>query len=966
MRPDDIRRTVSDALTNLIRQYVDPQYQYLALVAFNLADDLSPDHRFLREGTKPAEIRDNRLAKVFDGRAGRWVMTTARQRFYPNVAHVLADRLSQEIADQLRASETGNRSATTRAIAHTLLDTAANYSTGDVADEPSIGAPGPYIARPTEEAHIAQLYESGVRQILIWGDAGTGKTTLARSIVAEFSREPNERIVIDAQSPESFDETLLVALHGRVDELAGYHVLRVRQFKQFLATTTTCRAVLIDNVDLDRPDQTHYLDLDALIPDECRPLVLVTSRTDLQGPRNVLGRRGRALCLKNMTNTQANEMVSSRLPRATQEERQLLTRTLDGRALAIEHACMCLKDATDITVEEFCALVQERPAARLARTVRDEQTLTHIYQFMYEHRLSEEAQQLLDLVLACGPRVRSSLLVGLWDNEQPSLLVGLTEHKPAASTVYDLRQLIDHELVSRALVVLEPSPEHGQQGFPFGRYLSMHRLTHSILVELRQTELSAIYDRILPLAASIGRQIDWYPGQILTAPQLFHIDQLTVLLPGMADAARRRNPYGDIAGFAVLIVYGQSQLVVADPQVLAHIREIYDRCETVVGNPEERAPFDASTADDRRYNLELLGNELAHYFARFPWSTFDAETHAWAARIYAAYQSEWTLAILLLGCEWVPLPDEVTADTVRMSTRRALLAYANGKCMIAVRHLAAAAEQFLRLGFPHEALETYHQAFYVLIRQTRAEDTYNNLQSINLRIIDICLRIGNLQYAEQWELGMLGRSERRQQDHGPDLPLTDYLTICRLRVTYMNFKRATNFGWVRAGKTLDYLRELGDQILSSEPETVLHPWITYSRWCLEAAHDPHQALANLKALTVKLKERGWSYGQDKCALAAIKVTILIGECPENMKTDYFMHALRIGAKYAEAHIDHLATEAYVTAVVFAIRFDLGQERIGRWHDATSRRLRMLHREEVISLIEKSREPDANLFWLMGE
>jgi tetratricopeptide (TPR) repeat protein len=213
--------------------------------------------------------------------------------------------------------------------------------------QPEPGQPqSSLIDRPEHLDRLQALVDAGHRVICVWGEPGTGKSTLA----AQFSRRlahgtatPVIRCapLLEAATPEAelFQQDLAVALAAEgVDSTKFSKAMWFPQLCEQLAARPRSAALVLDNVETDELI-AQVLRTRPQIP------VIITMRQRPQHPEVACEALG------DFTEPQAREFIKRQLPEADDEDAKALAHALGYRPLALEHAVRFVRESLDISVK---------------------------------------------------------------------------------------------------------------------------------------------------------------------------------------------------------------------------------------------------------------------------------------------------------------------------------------------------------------------------------------------------------------------------------------------------------------------------------------------------------------------------------------------------------------------------------------------------------------------------------------
>lgn len=428
-------------------------------------------------------------------------------------------------------------------LARTLIDLAVPVP---VVSEPAKSASGvlvirsvvtdEYVPRPAYEQEIRQLRDAGEPHVWLWGDAGTGKTRLARAANRDRIAERSVR-VLAAGNAQALDAQLAELLVSVGVPAAAVNPTNSRaHFVEQLAKETLPKVLVLDDAPVE-----PIVD-GSLIGALCAARGSFLIFTSIGAPPAAYC--GPRIEIREMTDAESEQMIRSRLPQISDPDLAQLRQTLGARPLAIEHSCAFLRE-TGLPVFDYCHALTREPAATLdAAGEQYGRTLTQVYR-MILGRLSSSTDVLraLDLLVFSTDLMTLSLLAEVWmdglelpaampdspgeiDNDylrSASLWCGawtgvkyidptrLPKIDPVKSVA--LRQAL-RRLEAFGLVRAD------------GARLVMHQLTRAVLRALRDDQADNIYQRIRQTVYDTVRAENWKGGDALSVTRLWWAPQL--------------------------------------------------------------------------------------------------------------------------------------------------------------------------------------------------------------------------------------------------------------------------------------------------------------------------------------------------------------------------------------------------------------------------------------------------------
>ena len=438
----------------------------IALILYGeLDDDPEIEARLDHEGRRlPFTYNDDylpaahRLANV----AGRSVRVRQRpiRVIREDLAQALLDMEAKAINDQsqvqVRAEEAVESTSSESEIEQALIDRQE------------------YLTRL--RGHL----DAGYRIICIWGEPGTGKTTLAKQFAARLDGiKPTLTIrmapVLEAPTTESlvFRQDLVDALIAEGMEPTNWSLeYALSKLRNKIAEEPQAKAVVIDNVEREEL-------LWQLIPAQPKIPVIVTMHTRPQGS-NIACEE-----LRDFTESQAREFINHHLVEQDEQEAVALASALGYRPLALEHAVLFVKESPDVSVRSLTRSLTINAADTLTTVTPPEQrerNLSRLYEIILASLIEHEpGQVILDTFLATAGQTGVRLLELVYTFAESSL-GGSHDRLYFRAGLRELarRGLLRERDVSR----LDPFRTDGDSLAPAVE-LSMHTLTYRILRDLR-------------------------------------------------------------------------------------------------------------------------------------------------------------------------------------------------------------------------------------------------------------------------------------------------------------------------------------------------------------------------------------------------------------------------------------------------------------------------------------------------
>ncbi len=367
-------------------------------------------------------------------------------------------------------------------------------------EEPPNQVDPDYVSRLQLEEKIHSAIVDNKHVILLHGEPGMGKSTLAEHVVRHYANRP---AIIVARTEELLADTLADALEAYKSLPNSTDPLTLRrEFRKLLAKDDAPPATLLDNL----PDGPEgQLLLKSLVSPEPKGRIFITSRRLLE-----LSGNSEAIPVSAMSPDEAKRMIRSILGEISDDHADNLARTLGFRPLAIEHGCTCLKsEPFSGDIPRFCQAVRENVTILDRHGGEDDSTLSAIYSLIFEQLAPfPAAVQLLALVALFGPAVAHAdeVIPLVWTSTTGS---GTTDSDFDA---VDIRQARDI-LVGRNLIEDIEAPPTSRYGQSFGRVISMHELTSIVILHIRRAceYIPSFIDNMHRRVFSAGQWSGGYP-----------------------------------------------------------------------------------------------------------------------------------------------------------------------------------------------------------------------------------------------------------------------------------------------------------------------------------------------------------------------------------------------------------------------------------------------------------------------
>lgn len=315
-----------------------------------------------------------------------------------------------------------------------------------------------FVSRTEYLEQIHEIIGSGRLILCLWGEAGTGKTTLARQAAADLSRSPV--LVLRASNTKALNSDIVEALIAFGMEPASWSESYCRvALKRALAESSQNGVVVLDDIsDAD--------DIWDLVPPTPRVPVIVTSREEVHSPHVS------TIEIHDFSESQAIELARNELGDIAERTIHGFALALGYRPLALRHAVLFLKETAGVGVSTLTDELVRSIVAGLHLVVRPDQEATNLATLYTAilHSIVDKAELLrtLDVFLAIAGK--SGLAARVLTREFAS-----KSHEIALSTIAfesGLRTLNAYGLVRTD-----------------GHFLSMHALTYEVFRDLRGAAL---------------------------------------------------------------------------------------------------------------------------------------------------------------------------------------------------------------------------------------------------------------------------------------------------------------------------------------------------------------------------------------------------------------------------------------------------------------------------------------------
>lgn len=329
--------------------------------------------------------------------------------------------------------------------------------------EPTLLADGDesfLIERPECIEQINGLATNG-GPVFIWGEPGTGKSTLAAQAAVTLSHDPVT--ILRAGDEKALKDDVVEALIVEGMEPDSWSEVYCRARLRRVLSEAQCTGVVIVD-DLEDEDLLWQL-----VPARPRIPVLVTRRTK---PRSTTAN---VVAVYDLTESQARTLIAQRLNDATDVQVSALIMLLGCRPLALDHAIRYVLETPGVQVADLLALLTGQVTTGLdlvAHPTFQAKNLTRLYKATLPDVLRDEVTSVvLDCFLS---------LTGVSGFERYEYILyvlerGLKQPLARAHIHTALRILANYGLIVHR-----------------DRYLVMHRLTCAMMRELRGSAVAEV------------------------------------------------------------------------------------------------------------------------------------------------------------------------------------------------------------------------------------------------------------------------------------------------------------------------------------------------------------------------------------------------------------------------------------------------------------------------------------------
>ena len=853
-----------------------------------------------------------------------------------------------------------------------------------------------YINRPQYEDQFAAHLQAGARIFLLYGDAGTGKTTLARHLAMSHANASGDAqtsglregraTFIEINSQAAADvilyEDVSSALQDLGVEVPATALLR-RRFREVIASDQAPRAVLLDNAE-------NWKDVEALVPETPNCVVLVTSRQKLTKSAAVV-----SLPIGKMTADEAAQMIRSQLPDLGDEGAARLAGRLDYRPLAIRHACGFLAQPprygqSAMTVESFLELLQNDTATVMDSVVHqtDEPTLTTIYRLTIG-ALEPNPLKLLDYIAAMGMGMVSTDLLRMMWNGDDLFSTGKRE-----SSVPNLT--FDHALTileQRCLVVMQ-----SYRGAD-DRFVLMHPLTNQIISELRKQACTAIRRSVLQAMEDAPILSDWQIDKTLPISQSNRALGFRMLLTQLFRTGRNDAYFPHVAKLAAFIVRCITEDHPEPGDTLWPVESVLAKYDMIRGEEADDQPCipQQSETSLRRHNDQwALIDEMWHFKSIFPESAKDIDLRLGEMEKEVRINK---LPHLLLGCEFHPFWED-SIDAYRQWDAPQVFADA-GEVWLQERQYLNSGNAYFSLGtlyfdagaYP-DSLRSYQRSHEVWSHNPRY--FAGELCKAAARVADVYHRMGRSEEAEQWRLkaitgvkehiGSFGIKEWTG-DHAANYFLFKMLLGYPQGITGSNARVATQAFKIDLTNLYEpWFGPVGAELDNLARDLMWDSGVFFEGYRRSLAHsiaadDPIEAAKVIAEVSDRVTLKEWPAAHMRLSLSSVKIGMHVIEAKDSIEINVFkgggrriwedriVDTLISGAHYFDkiTRSPYWYGECLLAAYVLCARYGYGNAYQAE-HLAQSLRkpFASIGRTDRLELARAAKDADFNPLWLLAE
>jgi adenylate kinase family enzyme len=357
----------------------------------------------------------------------------------------------------------------------------------------------PIVDRPEYIDRLQALVDAGQKVISIWGEPGTGKSTMAEQFARKLAGDTPPLIIhcapmVTAITPEAetFGRDLANALVAEgVDSTKFSKEAWFSRLCEQLTEQPRSNVLVLDNIETNE-QIAQVVQAQPKIP------VIMTMRNRPSSSEIARER------LDNFTEPQALEFIKRQLPDEEDENAKALAHILGCRPLALEHAVRFVREFPDISVGTLVHALATKVTGTLSAVTPLDEVERNLAR-LYERILASleghaDVQAALDSFLAVvgGSGVGYREMVYLF---MQSEVGGLHDRLHFRSALRELGRL---GLVREPQNVMRRQPQ--ESGLAERPQLAMHALTYAILRDLRGTGTFALESRYWDWVLQGGHQ----------------------------------------------------------------------------------------------------------------------------------------------------------------------------------------------------------------------------------------------------------------------------------------------------------------------------------------------------------------------------------------------------------------------------------------------------------------------------
>lgn len=370
-----------------------------------------------------------------------------------------------------------------------------------------------YVGRPEYDQWLLDQYISS-RLVILYGDAGTGKTTLAERFARALVPDTSKVVTTRCTDQHDFDNDLQLYLQSWGIPARDINLGNKLALLAELTKESDAPPVLI-------LDDVQDYGLVGTLAGERKTTVICTSV--IRPPVEYIDR---AKEVNDLEDHQALRLIRETHPPCPEEDAVRLAKILGNRVLAIHDACGLLR-AADISPSRLIVWLERDLATQLDRNARAagnrRRVLTKIYELILHELRSPESLDILRTFLCLS---QSSVhkddlaLCHSYATEPTELRIpqeyGRMRHNPKI-VAFNPEMLLYPS--SDSIDLVEIAVRHLQQ-FSLvrihGNVVSMHNLTKDILAEMNKRVVFSSSTKLCGLGYRLIKNDNWTGGHILS------------------------------------------------------------------------------------------------------------------------------------------------------------------------------------------------------------------------------------------------------------------------------------------------------------------------------------------------------------------------------------------------------------------------------------------------------------------